>query len=79
MNKDFRTYCIKCKDYVDDIDEEAMYRRQGEDTYDFRLCNKHEKELWEFLGEEAEFSCEFEECDKCEEEFKKGEKCKCNG
>lgn len=82
MDKDFRVYCTMCKDYldVDEIDEEAHYGRQGEDTYDFRLCHKHEKELWKFLGEEADFSWEFEECEECGEEFKKGTFCeKCMG
>jgi len=62
MNKErFQNYCTMCGDYKDY--ECEMYHRIGEDTYDFRLCHKHEKELWMFLGESAEFSWEDHEND----------------
>ena len=52
--KDHRFYCTKCAGYGDT--ELARYGRQGEDTYDFRLCHAHEVEFWEkFLEEEATF------------------------
>lgn len=59
MSEKYQNYCTKCQEYKDyDCD---LYRRQGEDTYDFRLCHKHEKALWKFLGEEATFPWEQED------------------
>lgn len=51
--KDHRYYCTKCADYGEH--KLARYGREGEDTYDFRLCHKHEVELWKFLEEDATF------------------------
>jgi len=59
MSENFTNYCTKCQAYKDY--ECDLYRRQGEDTYDFRLCHEHERELWKFLGEEATFPWEEEE------------------
>ena len=56
---DHRCYCVKCKDYK--TYQMETYRREGEDTYDFRLCHEHEKALWKFLGEEASFNWEEED------------------
>lgn len=40
----------------------AQYGRTGEDTFDFQLCHKCEKELWgKFLPETAVFGWEEEE------------------
>ena len=69
-----KTYCTKCKDYTIDDISEASYHRQGEDTYDFQLCNKHELELWKFLGEEATFS--WQRCPDCDEHE---DECECGG
>lgn len=54
-----RTYCTKCQGFK--TYELDSYGREGEDTYDFRLCHEHERELWKFLGEEATFPWEEEE------------------
>lgn len=60
MSENFQNYCTKCETYKDY--ECALYRREGEDTYDFRLCHKHEKQLWgKFLPEDATFDWEEEE------------------
>lgn len=61
VEENFRNYCTKCKGYKDY--ECALYRREGEDTYDFRLCHEHEEQLWNdgFLPDDASFEWQDEE------------------